>query len=75
MVTQSVLRTHGGKKVENNIPFVTAFNLIICLNQIKIMRLLVTCPSISKLPSNTSTMGGLFPQLCERGELELEIWR
>ena len=49
MATQNMLRTHKAKYVfsEKKIKFVTALNLIKCLKQIKLQRLLLPCAPIS----------------------------
>ena len=53
MVTQNRLRTCEGKQVfsEKTIHFVTGLDLIKCLKQIKLRRLLLVCKLISELPS------------------------
>ena len=58
MVTQIMLDTHEGRLAlpDKNIRFVTALDLINCVDQIKYQKLLLTCAPISELPSNTSTM-------------------
>ena len=52
MVTQNMLRTHGGKicLFGGKIRFVTALDLIKFLEQIRQQRLLLTCATISELP-------------------------
>ena len=61
MVTQNMLRTHEG--IENfgflKIRFVSGLDLIKCLKQIKLQRLLIPCAPISELPSNISNMDGI----------------
>ena len=57
MVTQNMLRMHEGKLFfsQNITRFVTAFDLVKCLKQIKSQRLLPTFAPISEVPSNIST--------------------
>ena len=59
MVTQIMLRTHEGTLGFSNkkIRFVTALDLIKCLNQAKYKILLLMCGPFFDLPSNISTIG------------------
>ena len=53
MVTQKLLRTFEAEKfLERKNLFLTAFDLIKCLQEVKHKRLLHTCVPISELPSN-----------------------
>ena len=58
MLTQNMLRMHNEKKgfSENKIRFVTVFNLIKCLIEINLQKLLVACAPLSNFPSNIDTM-------------------
>ena len=58
MVSHYMLRTHQGKLVfsDKNIPFVTALDVIKCLEQVEQQILRLTCAPLNELPSNISTM-------------------
>ena len=65
MATQDVL--HASRKIGRfvkKILFVTALDLIKCLNQIYQQRLFITCAPTSELPSDKGTM---FPPLSQAG--------
>ena len=64
MVTQNVLRTCEGKRVLSEIDskLATALALNKCLKQIKLPKLLLTCATISMLPSSISTIHRYYIQ-------------
>ena len=59
MVTHYILRTHAEKWVflGENTRFVTALDVIKCLEQVESDILRLSCASLNELPSNISTMG------------------
>ena len=54
MVTHYMLRTHGFS--DKNTRFVTALDVIKCLEQVEKQILRLTCAPLNELPSNISTM-------------------
>ena len=60
MVTHYILRTHEGKWVfpGKNTRFVTAFDVIKCLEHVEKQKLRLTCVPLNELPYNISTMVG-----------------
>ena len=59
MTIHNMLSPNEGKFIfpeEEKNHFVTSFNIITCLKQIKLQRMLLTCAPISELPSHISTM-------------------
>ena len=58
MVAHFTLRTHEGKWVfsDKNTRFVTALDVIKCLEQVEYEILRLTCAPLNELPSNISTM-------------------